>query len=58
MLVVRFDIASYISHISHHSYTNPCANAGINFDTGFAACTFEDGFVIHVVSGTLAAGLK
>jgi hypothetical protein len=28
------------------------------FGTGFAACDFEDGFVIHVVGGTLAAGLK
>jgi hypothetical protein len=28
------------------------------FGTSFAACAFEDGFVIHVVGGTLAAGLK
>jgi len=28
------------------------------FGAGFAPCAFEDGLVIHIVGGTLAAGLR
>jgi hypothetical protein len=58
MLVVRFDIALYISHDFAPFVRQVSRESRDEFGPGFAACAFGDGFVIHVFGGTLAAGLR